>query len=180
MEFATSSAFFSTLALLLVACGSTTPAKREITLIPTTPIAPKSAPMVAPKTDTPVQKAAVAPYLNPQNSLYTHRSFYFANNSATLDPEFAEQVALHGKFLAANPTLTIGVEGGADQRGNATSNLALGNKRAVAVARALKAYGVADRQMKITSVGNYEPKAKAHAEASWSKNRRVDLIYPTM
>jgi peptidoglycan-associated lipoprotein len=58
--------------------------------------------------------------------------------------------------------------------------LALGNKRAVAVARALKAYGAADRQMKITSVGNYEPKAKGHAEASWSKNRRVDLIYPAM
>ena len=57
-------------------------------------------------------------------------------------------------------------------------NLALGQKRAEAVVRALKVYGVKDGQVEPVSFGSEKPKAQGHDEAAWAENRRVDLAYP--
>ena len=86
---------------------------------------------------------------------------------------------LHGRYLSANPKLSIRVEGNADERGSAEYNLALGQKRAESVVRALKLYGVKDSQMEAVSWGKEKPKAMGHDEAAWAQNRRVDLVYPS-
>jgi len=183
MKLIASLIFLATLPLFLLACASKAPITREITYIPTIKLAPKMEPTIAKVTPTyeiPVQMLAPAPYLDPQNTLFTERSFYFETNSSILMPEFARVLEIHGKFLAANPKVTIVIEGSADERGKSDLNFTLGKVRAMRVAYALKAYGVSDRQMKIISVGRYEPKVTGHTEAAWSKNRRVDLIYPTI
>ena len=79
---------------------------------------------------------------------------------------------------ASNPSLAIKIEGNADDRGNAEYKLALGGKRAEAVLRALKIYGVKDSQMDAISWGKETPKATGHDEAAWVQNRPVDLEYP--
>ena len=86
---------------------------------------------------------------------------------------------LHGRYLSGNPTLSIRVEGNADERGSTEYNLALGQKRAEAVVRALKVYGVKDSQVEAISWGKEKPKAMGHDEAAWAQNRRVDLAYPS-
>ena len=86
---------------------------------------------------------------------------------------------MHGKFLSANPKVSIRVQGNADERGSAEYNLALGQKRADAVVRSLKIYGVKDSQMESVSFGREKPKALGHDEPAWAENRRVDLEYPS-
>lgn len=125
-----------------------------------------------------LQRVVPTPYLDPQNAPPTDRSFYFAINSSKIKPEFAAQMELHGKFLAANPQINITIEGSSDSRGETSFNFALGKKRAAAIAKALKAFGVADSQMEIISLGQDQPKVTGNAESAWSKNRRADIVYP--
>ena len=121
----------------------------------------------------------IPPYLDPNSALSKQRSFYFDFDVYSIKPEYASQLELSGKFLAANPKVKIKVEGNADERGSAEYNLALGQKRADAVTKALKVYGVADSQLESVSFGREKPKATGHDETSWAQNRRVDLDYPT-
>jgi peptidoglycan-associated lipoprotein len=111
--------------------------------------------------------------------LATNRSVWFDYDVFSVKPEFDQMLQLHGKYLASNPKLTIRVEGNADERGSSEYNLALGQKRAEAVVRALKVFGVASSQVEAVSWGREKPKATGHDEAAWAQNRRVDLAYPT-
>ena len=56
-------------------------------------------------------------------------------------------------------------------------NVALGWKRAKAVAAILKQDGVSDSQIAMISYGKERPIAFGHDEASYQQNRRVELIY---
>ena len=70
------------------------------------------------------------------------------------------------------------MEGNADERGSAEYNLALGQKRAEAVVKALKIYGAKDGQLEAVSWGEERPVASGHDEAAWAQNRRADIVYP--
>ena len=168
-----------TAAMFLGACSST-------------PVAPEAAPAPAPMAAAPAMPAApmaaesapvamkqMAPYLDPQNALYQKRSVYFDFDKSDIKAEGLNVLALHGKFLAANPGVMIKVEGNADERGGAEYNLALGQKRADAVVKALKTFGVKDAQLEAVSYGKEKPKATGHDEASYAENRRADLAYPS-
>ncbi len=52
-------------------------------------------------------------------------------------------------------------------------------RRAEAVLRALRVYGVNSSQMEAVSWGENRPKAPGQDEAAWAQNRRADLQYPT-
>jgi peptidoglycan-associated lipoprotein len=71
---------------------------------------------------------------------------------------------------------TVTVEGHTDNRGTTEYNLALGNRRADTVARYIKNKGVAASRVKAVSYGEERPVNKANNEASWSENRRADLV----
>jgi peptidoglycan-associated lipoprotein len=111
-------------------------------------------------------------------SLASQRSVYFDFDDYSVKSEFAPVVADNGKALSANPKLAVQIIGNADERGSAEYNLALGQKRAEAVARALKIYGVKDTQMEAISWGKEKPKASGHDETAWAQNRRADIDYP--
>jgi len=167
-----------TAALFLVACSSTPVAPDAA---PAPVAAAPAAPMEAPKAaePAPVAKQEVAPYLDPQNVLYQKRSIFFDFDKSDIKADDLNLLALHGKFLAANPMVVIKVEGNADERGGAEYNLALGQKRADAVVKALKTFGVKDSQLEAVSYGKEKPKATGHDEASYAENRRADLAYPS-
>jgi peptidoglycan-associated lipoprotein len=69
------------------------------------------------------------------------------------------------------------IQGNTDERGTSEYNLALGQKRAEAVRRAMSLMGVPDQQMEAVSLGKEKPLATGHDEASWAQNRRADLVY---
>lgn len=169
--------------IFLAACSSTPP------VVQTPPAsAPAPTPVPAPVSKQAPAPVSVAPpksemvvlpsYLDPKSAISTQRSFYFDYDVFAVKPEFAQMLEMHGKFLAANPKVNIRVQGNADERGSSEYNLALGQKRADTIVRALKVYGVKDSQMESISFGREKPKALGHDESAWSQNRRVDLEYP--
>ena len=69
------------------------------------------------------------------------------------------------------------IQGNTDERGSREYNLALGQKRAESVKRALAAMGVAESQLEAVSFGEEKPKATGSDEAALAENRRADLVY---
>jgi peptidoglycan-associated lipoprotein len=131
----------------------------------------------------PVGESNVAPvladHLNPNSLISKERSVFFDYDQFVVKGQYQTLIERQAKYLAANPTLTVRLEGNADERGGREYNLALGQKRAEAVARALKVYGVSDKQAEPVSFGSEKPFAQGHDEQAWAQNRRVDFAYPT-
>ena len=118
-------------------------------------------------------------HLDPRHAMSTQRSVFFDYDDFSLKNQYIGLMELHGKYLASKPSLSIKVEGNADERGSKEYNLALGQRRAETVLRALRIYGVRDGQMEPVSWGEERPRALGHDESAWARNRRADLVYPT-
>ena len=121
----------------------------------------------------------LAPHLDAKSAISTERSVYFDYDEFAIKPQYAAMIERHGKYLAGKPSLVVRIEGHADERGGSEYNLALGQKRADALVRALQLYGVKPAQMEAVSWGEERPRAAGHDEAAWAQNRRDDLQYPT-
>jgi len=132
-------------------------------------------PVVAPMSK--VVQVVVPAHLDPQSALSKNRSVFFEFDDFSIKKEYVPVVENHSKYLTTNPKLTVRLEGNADERGGREYNLALGQKRAEAVARSMKLFGSKDAQIEAVSFGSEKPKAIGHEEASWAQNRRVDITY---
>ncbi len=115
--------------------------------------------------------------LNDPNSPLAVRVIYFDYDSANIRADFNETVAAHAAFLAANPTINVTVEGHADERGSREYNLALGERRALAVRRQLVLLGAAAGQITSVSYGEERPSVDGHDEQAYGMNRRAELVY---
>ena len=102
---------------------------------------------------------------------------YFEYDSAVIGADGQKLVGYHSKYLAANGSQKVLVEGNCDERGTREYNLALGERRAASVKEALVAGGVQGGQLETTSWGEEKPVDPGHDESAWSKNRRADLTY---
>lgn len=105
------------------------------------------------------------------------RVIYFDYDSFAIKPEFQGAIEAHAKFLAANKARRLAIEGHTDERGGREYNLALGQRRAEAVRRALGLLGVTDTQVEAVSFGKEKPVAIGSDEESLAKNRRAELSY---
>ena len=105
------------------------------------------------------------------------RVIYFDYDSFVIKPEFQATVEAHARFLSANKARKLVIEGNTDERGGREYNLALGQKRAEAVRRALGLLGVTEAQMEAVSFGEEKPAQVGLDETSFAKNRRVELTY---
>jgi peptidoglycan-associated lipoprotein len=114
---------------------------------------------------------------NPNSVLAQQRSVYFDFDSYTVGDQYRNVVELHAKYLAAHGQQKIKIEGNTDERGGSEYNLALGQRRAEAVRRAMTLLGVSDAQVETISFGKEKPKALGHTEADWAQNRRADINY---
>lgn len=81
----------------------------------------------------------------------------------------------HARRLRTEPALRLVVEGHADERGGAEYNLALGQKRAEAVLKALALLGVAGAQVEAVSFGDTRPVDAGRNEEAWARNRRAEV-----
>lgn len=105
------------------------------------------------------------------------RVVYFDYDSFEVKPEFAGILEANAKYLMADGKRRVALEGHTDERGGREYNLALGQKRAEAVRRALTLLGVADQQMEAVSFGEEKPAENGFSEAAYAKNRRVEFSY---
>lgn len=105
------------------------------------------------------------------------RLVYFDYDSYVIKPEFQKLIEAQARYLASDPALRVVLEGHTDERGGREYNLALGQRRAEAVRRALSLLGVSESQMEAVSFGEEKPAAQGGSESAWSQNRRTELSY---
>ena len=105
------------------------------------------------------------------------RVIYFEFDSNALTPEAQRIVEAHAEYLARNPGMAVVLEGHADERGTREYNLALGERRANAVADLFQMMGVMSDAVRSISYGEERPVAMEHDESAWSLNRRVEILY---
>ena len=112
-------------------------------------------------------------------SLLSHRTIYFAFDSAEILPEDRATVETHAGYLAGNPNASVTLEGHTDERGTREYNIALGERRALSVQQLMLLIGASAQQVRTISYGEERPAAEGHDEAAWALNRRVEIIYRT-
>jgi len=164
-------ALFATAAL--VGCSSTVPLNQPAPVENHPAAAPAPTPVAPPPAQTPVKTVDLGAEMDAAVS--DKRVVYFDFDSFVVKPEYQNVIEAHAKRLNYNKKIALRLEGNTDERGGREYNLALGQKRAEAVAKSLELVGVADSQLEAVSYGKERPVAEGHDEAAWAKNRRVEL-----
>jgi peptidoglycan-associated lipoprotein len=101
---------------------------------------------------------------------------FFGLDSAELDDGGRAVVAANAATLKMYPTWTVTIEGHCDERGTAEYNLALGERRAVAVKMYLVSLGIAVDRVQAVSYGKEFPFDAGHIDAAWAQNRRGHFV----
>jgi len=121
-------------------------------------------------------KYAGDPRKDPASPL-SKRSIYFDFDSFVVKAEYSPVLESHAAYLVPKRESRLILQGNTDNRGSREYNLALGQKRAEAVRKALMALGVSDAQIEAVSFGEEKPRDEADTEAAFTENRRVDVVY---
>lgn len=79
-------------------------------------------------------------------------------------------------ILAAYPSEKLSIEGHCDERGSEEYNVALGDKRAQAVAEFFETLGISSAQLSVISYGKDKPVCMDATEDCWQKNRRAHIV----
>ncbi len=104
-------------------------------------------------------------------------SIYFGYDESSFQSRFEPVIVAHAEFLKANPGLKAEIQGNCDERGSREYNIALGQRRAEAVKRALELLGVSGDRIDTVSFGAEKPVAFGRDEDSYRLNRRADIVY---
>ena len=124
----------------------------------------------------PAAQSQVTPVsVDPTATASAPRIVYFDYDSFAIKDEYRPVIEAQAKRMAANRSQRATVEGHTDERGGREYNLALGQKRAESVVRALTLLGVSDAQLEAVSFGKERPAVQGSDEAAWAKNRRAEL-----
>ena len=168
-------AFIVTTAAILSACS--TPVKlAEPAKVEEKSVTPPPAPQADTRTVAPVETKSIDPLDDPKGVL-ANRSVYFDFDSYVVRADGKPVVENHSAYLTKNKQRNILIQGNTDERGGAEYNLALGQKRAEAVRKAMTTLGVPEGQIEAVSLGKEKPKAEGHNEEAWAQNRRSDIVY---
>tara|TARA_B100001029_G_scaffold71125_1_gene57974 strand:- start:2265 stop:2747 length:483 start_codon:yes stop_codon:yes gene_type:complete len=97
---------------------------------------------------------------------------FFAYDSYSLTSGAQDTLAKQAKWLKANGSVTISIEGHADERGTREYNLALGDRRANAAKDFLMAQGISSSRITTISFGKERPVNAASNKTAWAQNRR--------
>lgn len=176
------------LALLLGACKSTPMTDKPAAVEDKSPAMQEAAKTtdVAPNADTSAIKEVAIdanagsnannPLKDPSNIL-SKRNVYFDFDSDAVKAEFRPLIEAHAKYLLANSGAKVTLQGNADEKGTREYNVALGQRRSVAVKKSLNLLGVQDGQIETVSFGEEKAAEGCADEACNKQNRRVDIVY---
>ena len=99
---------------------------------------------------------------------------FFDFDKSTLTPATRRVLDAHIALLKTN-TESVRLEGHTDERGTREYNMALGERRAKAVADYMAVNGIARYRLETVSYGEERPAVAGSNEAAWAKNRRVEI-----
>ena len=100
---------------------------------------------------------------------------YFDFDSCALRPDAMAALRQNAANLKSQSNLLIQIAGHCDERGTQEYNVALGERRALAVRSYLMQQGVSGDRMITISYGEESPAVFGHDEAAFAKNRRCEF-----
>jgi peptidoglycan-associated lipoprotein len=100
---------------------------------------------------------------------------YFDYDSAQINESERSKIESVASSMKGGSGQVI-VEGNCDERGSTEYNLALGERRALAVRAYLVGLGVDGARIQTKSYGEEKPAVQGHDESAWSKNRRAEFV----
>jgi len=102
---------------------------------------------------------------------------HFGFDTAALTAASEGQVQKVADYLRAASSAKVQVAGHCDERGTVEYNMALGNRRAVAVRDYMVNLGVDAGRVSTISYGKEQPVNQAHNEAAYAENRRAEFKF---
>jgi peptidoglycan-associated lipoprotein len=152
----------------LTAKGTATQDTRSVTIEVSSSVPPPPPPRTSGPGETPAQILS-----REAQDVY----FDYDKNDIRADGRetLTQDAAVIKRILAADPGFTIVIEGHCDERGSEEYNLALGDRRALAVKEFLVQLGVPDERLKTISFGKERPVCTDENEGCYQKNRRGHL-----
>lgn len=100
---------------------------------------------------------------------------FFDYDQSTLSDEARAALDKKLPILRANAGLRLRISGHADERGSDEYNIALGQRRAVAVKRYLMDQGIDGSRLDIVSLGEEQPAVQGMTEDAFAQNRRAEF-----
>jgi len=97
---------------------------------------------------------------------------FFATNESILTTASRETLRAQAAWLRKNSSISVVIEGHADERGTREYNLALGERRANSAKDYLMTYGISSDRISVLSYGKERPVDGGSSPLAWSKNRR--------
>jgi len=126
--------------------------------------------------DIPIREAPSVEFVDPAAvDKDILKPVYFDYDKASIRPEYQPVLEKISKWLIKNSQRQLLIEGHCDERGTDEYNLALGERRALAVRRYLIALGISSDRLHTISYGEEKPAVAGSTEAAWAKNRRCEF-----
>ena len=97
---------------------------------------------------------------------------FFATNKSTLTTASRDTLRKQAAWMRKNKSVSVTIEGHADERGTREYNLALGERRANAAKDYLMTYGISGSRLSVISYGKERPVNSGNTPLAWSQNRR--------
>lgn len=130
------------------------------------------------KATTAVAKVEPAPPPPVQNGpAGVSKIVYFDFDKYNIRPQDRQIVEAHASYMRNRSASRVVIEGNTDQRGGREYNLALGQRRAESVQRALTQLGVPAERIEAISWGTEKPASLATTEEGYQLNRRAEFSY---
>jgi len=101
---------------------------------------------------------------------------FFDFDSSDIRADAVPTLEAQAAFLRTFPSLTLAIEGHADERGTREYNLALGERRANAHKDYLISLGVDPARIETISYGKERPAVAGSNESAWAQNRRAVVV----
>jgi peptidoglycan-associated lipoprotein len=125
-------------------------------------------------TDEAAERAALVRELN---ALVAQGPLYFETDTDVLTEDSQVLLQRIAAQMHRVPRVRVIIGGHADERGDTSYNLALGERRAETAKDYLKHLGIPKERVQIVSLGEEQPIAVGHNEDAWSQNRRDEFTF---
>ena len=100
---------------------------------------------------------------------------YFGFDQSDLNAAARQALEEKAEVLRDVRSLSLRIEGHADERGSDEYNLALSNRRAAAAKRLLMSLGIAADRVETVGYGEEQPLDQGESEEAWARNRRDEF-----
>ena len=107
---------------------------------------------------------------------FVNQNVHFEFDSAELSPMAKMLIREKADWLKENPGVSVTIEGHCDERGTTVYNLALGERRAMAVMNYLVDLGISPDRLNKVSYGEEKPLDPAKTEEAYRINRRAQFV----